>query len=85
MPWSQSPGLDALVDAMHGDGDDPLLRAADRQAARDAGIGRWARRHPETVDLSDEPTAVDGRIFATVEGDPDQTGPVWVGFVKGET
>lgn len=85
MPDSDRRSLNALVDAMHGEGDDPIVRAADRQAARDAGIGLWSRQFPETVDLEeDEPTASDGRVFPAMEGDPNASGPVWVGFVKGE-
>ncbi len=78
------PSLALLLDALSEKHPDPLSRAADRQAARDAGLGRWARRADETVDLHDEPTAIDGRVFATTEGDPDASGAVWVGFVKGE-
>lgn len=85
MPEQRRPSLAALVDAMHGEGDDPIVRAADRQAARDAGIGVWSRQFPETVDLEDDdPTVSDGRVFPACEGDPNASGSVWVGFVKGE-
>lgn len=55
--------------------DCPIERAADRQAARDANLGRWARRHPETVDLTD---TGDSGVIPVPEAVSAPSGTVWL-------